>query len=151
MSRKAYQDRTFGVTNMWNLLIPAVTSLLDKVIPDPQAKAEAQLKMLEMAQKGELAALDADMKLALGQLEVNKIEAGTDLYRGGWRPGVGWVSVAGLAYQFLLQPILPWVVGLFGIMVPPLPPIDIETLMVLLTGILGLGGFRTYEKVKKAS
>jgi predicted AlkP superfamily phosphohydrolase/phosphomutase len=42
-------------------------------------------------------------------------------------------------------------VGLFGIMVSPLPPIDIETLMVLLTGILGLGGFRTYEKVKKAS
>ena len=75
---------------MWNLLIPAVTSLLDKVIPDPQAKAAAQLKMLEMAQKGELAALDADMKLALGQLEVNKIEAGTDLYRGGWRPGCGW-------------------------------------------------------------
>ena len=136
---------------MWNLLIPAVTSLLDKVIPDPQAKAEAQLKMLEMAQKGELAALDADMKLALGQLEVNKIEAGTDLFRGGWRPAVGWLCAAGLAYQFLLQPILPWVVGLFGIMVTPLPAIDNETLMVLLTGMLGLGGLRTYEKVKKAS
>ena len=134
---------------MWNLLIPAVTSLLDKIIPDPQAKAEAQLKMLEMAQKGELAALDADMKMALGQLEINKVEAGTDLFRGGWRPSVGWVCVAGLAYQFLVQPILPWAVSLFGGIVPPLPAIDNETLMLLLTGMLGLGGLRTYEKVKK--
>ena len=134
---------------MWQLLIPAITGVLDKVLPDPQAKAEAQLKMLEMAQKGELAALDADMKLALGQLEVNKVEAGTDLFRGGWRPAVGWLCAAGLAYQFLAQPLLPWIVGLFGGFVAPLPPIDNETLMTLLAGMLGLGGLRTYEKIKK--
>jgi hypothetical protein len=133
---------------MWQMLIPAVTQILDKVIPDPVAAADAKLKALELAQRGELAVLDADLKLALGQLEVNKVEAGTDLFRGGWRPAVGWTCVFGLAYQFLLQPLLPWVVSVAGGTVPPLPAIDNETLMVLLTGMLGLGGLRTFERVK---
>lgn len=133
---------------MWQLIIPAITQVLDKIIPDPQAAAEAKLKALELAQKGDLAALDAELRLALGQIEVNKAEATTDMFRGGWRPAVGWVCVVGLAYQFILQPVLPWLVALFGAQVPPLPAIDNESLMVLLTGMLGLGGLRTFERVK---
>jgi hypothetical protein len=133
---------------MWQLVIPAITQVLDKIIPDPQAAADAKLKALELAQKGDLAALDAELRLALGQLEVNKAEATTDMFRGGWRPAVGWVCVVGLAYQFVLQPVLPWLATLFGAQVPPLPAIDNETLMVLLTGMLGLGGLRTLERVK---
>ena len=133
---------------MWPLVIPAITQVLDKIIPDPQAAADAKLKALELAQKGDLAALDAELRLALGQLEVNKAEATTVTFRGGWRPAVGWVCVVGLAYQFILQPLLPWVVALFGAQVPPLPAIDNESLMVLLTGMLGLGGLRTFERVK---
>jgi hypothetical protein len=133
---------------MWQLIIPAITQVLDKIIPDPQAAADAKLKALELAQKGDLAALDAELRLALGQLEVNKAEATTDMFRGGWRPAVGWVCVVGLAYQFVLQPVLPWLAALFGAQVPPLPAIDNETLLVLLTGMLGLGGLRTIERVK---
>ena len=36
--------------------------VLDKVMPDPNAKAEAQAKLMEMAQKGELAQLEANVK-----------------------------------------------------------------------------------------
>lgn len=133
---------------MWQLLIPAVTGILDKILPDPAQAADAKIKVLEMAQRGELALLDADMKLAMGQMEVNKVEAGTDLFRGGWRPATGWACVFGLVYQFLLQPILPWAVALFGVTVPPLPAIDNETLMVLLAGMLGLGGMRSFERVR---
>lgn len=133
---------------MWQALIPAVVSVIDKVLPDPQQAAEAKMRALELAQKGELAALDADVRMALGQMEVNRAEAQTDLFRGGWRPATGWCCVAGLAYQFILQPVLPWVVALLGAEVPPLPAIDNETLLVLLTGMLGLGGLRTLERVK---
>ena len=129
-------------------LIPMLGTILDKVLPDPQAQADAKLKVLDLAQKGELAVLDADLRLALGQIEVNKAEATTDLFRGGWRPATGWTCVAGLAYNFVLQPILPWVARLFGAEVPDMPTIDNDTLMVLLTGMLGLGGMRTFERIK---
>lgn len=133
---------------MWPALISLLPGILDKIIPDPGAAADAKLKVMEMAQRGELAAMDADMRLALGQMEVNKAEASTDLFRGGWRPACGWVCAFGLGYNFLLRPLLPWAVGLFGHQVPALPAIDTDTLMVLLTGMLGLGGLRTFEKVK---
>ena len=133
---------------MWPALIPVLGTIFDKLLHDPQQAAEAKLRAMEMAQRGELAVLDADMRLALGQLEVNKAEAGTDMFRGGWRPATGWVCVFGLAYQFLAQPLLPWGAAVLGFAVPPLPAIDNETLMVLLTGMLGLGGLRTFERVK---
>lgn len=133
---------------MWQALIPILGSVLEKILPDPTAQADAKIKLLELAQKGDLAVLDAETRLALGQMEINKAEATTDIFRGGWRPATGWVCVFGLVYQFLIQPVLPWMVTVFGGSVPPLPPIDNETLMVLLTGMLGLGGLRTFERVK---
>lgn len=133
---------------MWAALIPAVSAIIDKVIPDAQAAADAKLRALELAQQGELAVLDADLKMALGQMQINQAEASTDRFRGGWRPATGWICVFGLGYQFVLQPLLPWVVALFGVDVPPLPAIDNETLMVLLTGMLGLGGLRTFERIR---
>jgi len=133
---------------MLQALLPLLGTIFDKIIPDPQAAADAKLRAMELAQKGELAVLDADVRLALGQIEVNKVEASTDLFRGGWRPATGWACVAGLVYQFLARPLLPWIVTVFGASVPPLPDIDNESLMVLLTGMLGLGGLRTFERVK---
>jgi hypothetical protein len=134
---------------MWNLIIPAVTTILDKVLPDAQAAADAKLKLLQIAQTGELAELAAVKELAVAQIEVNKIEAASpDLFRGGWRPGAGWSCVFGLIYQFFLMPLLPWVAAVFGFDVPPLPPIDNETLLTLLMGMLGLGGLRTFERVR---
>ena len=135
---------------MWPALIPLIGTILDKIIPDPAAAAEAKLKALDMAQKGELAQLDADMKLALGQLEVNKAEASSgNMFASGWRPAVGWICAAGLAYEFLFAPLLPWLLlALAGKQLPPLPDLPMETLMTLLLGMLGLGGLRTVEKVK---
>lgn len=133
---------------MWPVIASILPSLLDKIIPDPAAANAAKLQVLELAQKGELAAMDADMRLALGQMEINKAEASTDMWRGGWRPACGWVCAAGLAYTFLLRPILPWLAGLSGVEVDPMPDIDTDTLMVLLTGMLGLGGLRTVERLK---
>lgn len=133
---------------MWPAIAAMLPGLLDKIIPDPSAAAEAKLKALELAQKGELATLDADMRLMLAQADINKAEASTDLFRGGWRPACGWVCAAGLAYTFLIRPVLPWVASLAGAEVRAMPEIDTDTLMVLLTGMLGLGGLRTVERLK---
>lgn len=129
-------------------LMSLLPSVLDKVLPDKTKADEAKLKLLELAQAGELAVLDADLKLALGQMEINKEEAKTDVFRGGWRPAAGWVCVMGLGYQFILMPLLPWFFNAMGAHLPPLPPIDNDTLMTLLGGLLGLGGLRTFERVR---
>jgi hypothetical protein len=133
---------------MLPLIVPAVVGIIDKLIPDPERAAEAKLRALEMAQRGDLAALDAEMRLALAQADVNKAEAQTDMFRGGWRPFCGWTCGAGLAYEFLVRPLLPWIVASFGASVEPLPNIDSEALMALLFGMLGLGGLRTIERVR---
>lgn len=130
-------------------LIPVLGNVLDRIFPDPEKADAAKLEVLKLAQSGELAQLDADLRLALAQAEINKAEAQSpDMFRGGWRPSVGWLCAAGLGYTFLLQPLLPWLAALSGANVPPLPPLDNDVLMTLLFGMLGLGGLRTVERVK---
>lgn len=129
-------------------LLPLLGEVLDRVLPDPAQADQVKLQMLKMAQESDIKALEASTELAKGQIEVNKVEAATDSFRGGWRPATGWICAMGLFYQFLLQPILPWLVALGGTVVPPLPPIDSEALYGLLMGLLGLGGLRTLERVK---
>lgn len=133
---------------MWPTLIPLLGNLFDKLFPDPQAAAQAKLKMMEMAQAGELAALDADLKLATGQMAVNTAEAQSgNLYASSWRPTIGYICAAGLFYNFLLYPLLMWAVAIFQLPVTP-PPLFDDKLMELVLGMLGLAGLRTYEKVR---
>lgn len=123
-----------------------VGKVLDRVIPDPEAKAEAQLKLLELAQRGELAQLEADTKLAFGQLEINKEEAKhANLFVAGWRPAVGWVCVAGIGYTFVVGPLIASIANAFG---AHMVLVDVQTteLLILIGGMLGIGTMRTFEK-----
>tara|TARA_R110002095_G_scaffold164905_1_gene143117 strand:- start:34 stop:405 length:372 start_codon:yes stop_codon:yes gene_type:complete len=85
------------------------------------------------------------------QIEVNKIEAGsTNLFVSGWCPFVGWTCGFALCYHFVLQPFLMFV--LFSIGKPmELPVFDMSTLTTVLFGMLGLGGMRSFEKIKKSA
>lgn len=133
--------------NVLQMIIGPVTQLLDRVLPDPQAKVAAQLKLLELQQAGEFKELDAQLQRDLGQIEVNKAEAASgNAFASSWRPLCGYVCVLGLAYQFLLQPLLAWGSGIWAV---PLPPdLDLGDLLTLLGGMLGLGSLRTVEKFK---
>lgn len=128
--------------------LPVIGKVLDRVIPDPAAKAQAQLDLIKLQQAGEFKELDAQLQVTLEQIKVNAIEAqSSDFFRGGWRPFVGWVCGVGLAVQFLIAPIATWVAALMGHALA-FPPLDMGTLMTLLAGMLGLGTLRTAEKVK---
>ncbi len=109
-----------------------------------------QIALLSLANEMDRLKLQADAALIQGQLEINKAEAAsTSLFKGGWRPGVGWICAFGLAYTILLRPILPWALTVAGIKgVPLLPEVDMDTILAILGGILGLGGMRTYERVR---
>lgn len=133
---------------MLQALIPVLGSVLDKVLPDPKAAADAKLRMLELAQTGEMAALAADTELAKGQLEINKVEAASpNLFIGGWRPAVGWVCAVAFAWNFIGLPIAMFASAYFGKQVQ-LAPADLGEMMPVLLGMLGLGGLRSYEKAK---
>tara|TARA_R100000995_G_C3389429_1_gene79785 strand:- start:122 stop:493 length:372 start_codon:yes stop_codon:yes gene_type:complete len=85
------------------------------------------------------------------QIEVNKIEAGqTNVFVSGWRPFIGWTCGIALCYHFVLQPLLMFVFLAIGKPME-LPVFDMSTLTTVLMGMLGLGGLRTYEKVKKSA
>jgi hypothetical protein len=122
-------------------LLKIGSSLIDRLFPDPNQKAAAQLELIKLQQSGELAALAAETDLAKGQLEINKTEAASSsLFVAGWRPGTGWICNAALAYHFLIRPLLIT----FG---KPAPALEIGDLLTLLLGLLGLGGLRTKEKL----
>jgi hypothetical protein len=134
---------------MWNLIIPAVTTILDKVLPDAQAAADAKFKLLELAQKGELAEMQAVKDLNLAQIDVNKTEAASaDPYTSRWRPTIGYVLCAALAFQYLINPLIVWYAAIWqpGI-TPPNIGLD-DNLWELMFGVLGLAGWRTLDKIK---
>ena len=132
-------------------VLPAVFDLasraLDRLFPDPEARARAQLELLNAQKEYDFKQLDADVPLALKQLDVNLVEASSpDPWASGWRPAAGWAGVAGMAYTALLQPLLAWGSAVKGW---PLPPdIGSEELWAVLFGLLGLGAYRSVEKVK---
>tara|TARA_R100000655_G_scaffold58474_1_gene96916 strand:- start:4189 stop:4560 length:372 start_codon:yes stop_codon:yes gene_type:complete len=85
------------------------------------------------------------------QIEVNKVEAGSSsLFVSGWRPFIGWTCGVALCYHFILQPFLMFVLLSAGKPME-LPVFQMETLTTILMGLLGLGGLRTYEKVKRSA
>lgn len=134
--------------NVLDIVAGPVLKIIDKLIPDPAAKAAAQLQALQLAQAGEFKEIDTQLQRDLAQIAVNQAEATSpDFFRSGWRPFVGWICGVGLAVQFLVGPLATWAAGLAG---HPLafPPLDMGTLMTLLAGMLGLGTLRTAEKVK---
>jgi len=81
------------------------------------------------------------------QLAINAIEAQhRSIFVAGWRPFTGWVCGLSLAYQYVLHPIIAWIVTI-TMETPVYPPeIDLAIMIPVLGGMLGLGTLRTVEK-----
>ena len=91
-------------------------------------------------------------ELAKGQIQINKTEAAhKSMFVAGWRPFVGWTCGVALAWHFVGQPLAVFVVAYSGIEAPPLPVFEMQSLLTVLLGMLGLGGLRTFEKTKGVS
>jgi hypothetical protein len=79
------------------------------------------------------------------QTKINEIEAQhRTVFVAGWRPFIGWVCGVALAYNFVIRDLFIW--AMKPEIVPP--ALQMEHLMTVLLGMLGLGGLRTYEKIK---
>lgn len=122
--------------------------LIDKWFPTQAEKDSAKLKLFEAQQAGEFKQMDAIVASDKNQADINVVEAGSEsLLKSGWRPAVGWTCAGGLFYQVIFRPLAGWVcTNAFGWSAPP--SLEMDTLMTTLFGMLGLGAYRTYEKVK---
>jgi len=117
--------------------------------------SEQQVQIISMANALENAANTMEQRAADGQIELNKLDAQSgSLFKGGWRPAMGWVCVFGLCYTFIIRPLLPWTVNVVCLVfskstaIPAMPALDTQELLALVMALLGFGGFRMYEKIK---
>ena len=116
-------------------LIGPATDLVGKFVQDKDKAAQLSHELSTMADRHAQAAL-------LAQIEVNKVEAAGNWFQSSWRPLCGYVCVLGLAVNFLISPIAAG----FGLAIPQA---EMSVMMPVLTGMLGLAGMRSFEKVKK--
>lgn len=110
---------------------------------DKEEKAKVETEFLKMAMTGELSQI-------IEQLKINAIEAAhPSIWVSGWRPFYGWAGGVGFLYAVFFQPILSWVAEIQKWPTPP--TLENELLWVVVTGLLGIGGLRTYEKKAKVA
>ena len=130
---------------MLESLIAPVTGLLDKYIPDADERNRLAHEIATMSERHA-------HELAKGQIEINKISAAhKSMFVAGWRPFVGWTCGVALAWHFVGQPLAVFVIAIAGVETPPLPVFEMESLLTVLLGMLGLGGLRTFEKTKNVA
>jgi hypothetical protein len=123
-------------------LISPVKDLVSEAITDKDKRAEINLKLAELEMRGD----ERLHEELLAQVEVNKLEAThRSLFVAGWRPFIGWTGGAGVAWTFLVSPLVEWISRLFG-WTGTMPGIDATQLMTLVMAMLGVGAMRSYDK-----
>lgn len=130
----------FGIPEAVTAVSNLATTIIERKFPNATE-----------VEKAKLAALAAEMQnefnLALGQIEINKIEASNpSIFVSGWRPAVGWVGVIGLLYSFFLQPLFAWGSPILGLKTPP--TLETGVIVGLVVSLLGTGTMRSFDKVK---
>lgn len=130
--------------------IDAGMKVLDRVLPDPQAKREAQLELLKLQQAGEFKEIELQMQRDLAQAQINQAEAASpNAFVSGWRPFIGWICGSIFVVNYMLIPLIAWVSPALNLAPPP--RLEIGEVMPVLLGMLGLGGMRTFEKISKVA
>lgn len=123
-------------------LLEAGGKIIDKFVPDPNARAKAKEEL-------EAQTSSQDFQLLLGQIEVNKKEAESDsLFKSGWRPFIGWSCGFSFVYAGIIEPISRFIAMVVFKYVGPFPVIDTQLTIQILLALLGIAGLRSYEKLK---
>tara|TARA_R100000781_G_C4047752_1_gene116374 strand:- start:417 stop:800 length:384 start_codon:yes stop_codon:yes gene_type:complete len=116
-------------------LIGPATKLIGKFVRDKDKAAQLSHDIATMAEKHA-------QELALAQIKLNTEEAKGNWFQSSWRPLCGWICALSLGINFMVAPICAG----FGITVPQA---DMSIMMPLLLGMLGIGGLRSLDKIKK--
>lgn len=120
---------------------------IERIWPDPNKRAEEMRKLEEMRQRGDLAELDAHVKIMLAQINVNAESAKhKSIFVAGARPAAIWAGVFSMTWSGIAHPLLTWVWAFSQMDGNPPPLIDTTALVTLLGGLLGVSGMRSFDK-----
>ncbi len=133
---------------LFNVDIGGLFDTAGDVIDELHTSKE-ELRQLDIEEKK----IDAD--LMKGQMAVNAVEAKHDsIFVAGWRPAIGWIGAIAMGYQFIVYPMLIWIwtfaqskEWIVSTLSPP-PVLDSGALFSIITGMLGIAGMRSYDKMK---
>jgi Holin of 3TMs, for gene-transfer release len=135
--------------------VGSIIEAVGKVAGDLITTDKERMEMEVEQRKLDLEEKRIDQATDLAQIEVNKIEAGSSsVFVAGWRPAIGWIGVLAMAYQFLAYPLFQWgwkwaqATGWVPVGMDPPPVLEADQLWVILSGILGIAGMRSFEKTK---
>lgn len=124
--------------------------LIDKLIPDPQAKAKAQLDLLSLQQNGDLKELETRMSAIIAEA------SSTDPWTSRARPSFLYVFYFVILSLTVVAPVIgvfnPDAMSLFFSNVGKgFDAIPEDLWFTFTAGYLGYAGFRTVEKTKGLS
>ena len=123
-------------------------TIISRVWPDPADAARAAQAMAELEQAGEFRRLDFALQEMQMQVDVNKVEAANpSIFVSGWRPAVGWICSLAMFWHYIGRPFATWILLLNDIKTE-IPAVEMSDLWVVLLGLLGIGGMRSYERAK---
>ena len=116
--------------------VAAVGRVIDDLFTTDEERLDKEALLARLAQRP-----------ALAQIEVNRVEARhRSVFVAGWRPFIGWICGAALAWNFILRDLLVWGLALWAPATPAPAALQLEHLLTVLLSLLGLGGLRTFEK-----
>jgi len=129
--------------------VKAIGETVDKLFTSDDERLERSNESAKAQMNYDLEIAKLDAQALENQTEINKIEAASSsLFVSGWRPAVGWVCAFSLAYAAILEPLLSFISSVMFGYDGEFPKIDTAITMQVLMGMLGLGGLRSYEKIK---
>lgn len=114
---------------MWQVILPSIFGIVDKLIPDPKEAADAKLKVMQMQQSGQLKELEGAVSILTAEMQGNWLQK-------SWRPILMLVFAALIVARWL------------GWAAPNLSTEEYTALWNIIE--LGLGGYvigRSGEKI----
>jgi len=132
-------------------VVEAVGNIADNLFTSDKERLDAQIELEKLG----IETQKIEAGLIQGQIDTNISEAKhMNVFVAGWRPAIGWIGALAMAYQFVAYPLLVWgwasmqAAGWISETMLPPPMLNADALWVILTGMLGIAGLRSVEKVK---
>lgn len=136
-------------------IVKGATEIIDKAVTDKDLKNQLNHEIRKIQIESENKLLEMGHDEIQGQIDINRESAKSNsIFVSGARPFILWTCGVAFAFNFIIMPLFPWLISIASIWYPeaskiPQPdPLSMSEMMPVLMGLLGLGGYRTFEKAK---